>query len=81
MPLRRSTSELLNPMTNPSFPFVTFTSGFVVLMLWELWLLSNEDIPYVLGVPISILCFGGWDKVICCRSCSEEIHPKNFGKI
>ena len=52
-------SELVNPMKNPSFPFAMYTAGFSVLLLWELWKLSNEEIPYVLAVPLCIMCFGG----------------------
>lgn len=57
--MKRTTSELVNPMTNPSFPFAAYSAGFSVLLLWELWKLSNDEIPYVLGVPMSIMCFGG----------------------
>ena len=57
--MKRTIDELVNPMTNPSFPFAMYTAGFSVLLLWELWKLSNEEIPYVLAVPMSIMSFGG----------------------
>ena len=57
--MKRTIDELVNPMTNPSFPFAMYTAGFSVLLLWELWKLSNEEIPYVLAVPMSIISFGG----------------------
>ncbi len=59
MPLKRTTSQLMNPMTNPAFPFVVIVAGYSVLLLWELWKLSNEEIPYILGLPLIILTAGG----------------------